>query len=191
MLRRAVLTAVVLLTVASAAVHATIVVRRSLTEVEGFATEILVGTVRSLRSVEGFRGWPFTEVTFGDLEVLKGEIPGATVSYRFAGGTKDGRTMVIVGLPQFEEGRRYVLFTNAKRDRLCPLVGWHQGRYRIRDDGLGDSDGRPVYAIEDGFPVLEPPREGARPMAVSAFLDVVREIMRRRDHTAEDPGEER
>jgi hypothetical protein len=167
----------------------TIIRRVSLAEVEGYAEQVFVGTVGQMRTIENAPPGNAieTEVTFENLVVLKGDLPRATVSYRFAGGTAGEKTLLVVGMPRFEIGARYVLFAAPSIDPLCPAVGWWQGRYVVAPAPLGgeptiaDSDGRPVYGFAGGFPLLLPPREEARPMTLPAFLALVRELVGARE----------
>jgi hypothetical protein len=106
----------------------------TLVDVMAEAETIFIGTVESTTSVQG--GPPhdllFTEVTFRDLEFLKGAAPVTGLKLRFGGGRVGNRRVVIPGMPQFAPGERVVLFANGKSG-LCPAVGWHQGCFRVRD----------------------------------------------------------
>lgn len=187
-MRRAVVALALLTTLFAGLAGATVIRRLTLGEVEACADRAFVGTVLGKRCLAGDPGEEpiVTEVTFGDLTALKGDFRRATVSFRFAGGTLGDRTLRIVGMPEFEKGRRYVLFTADGLDRYCPAVGWWQGRYTVLpaasggEDLLADSDGRPVYAFEGGVPVIERIRGKSGPMELRAFLDLVRETSRKR-----------
>jgi hypothetical protein len=168
--------------------RATVIRRLTLAEVERDASEIFVGTVRMTTAVEGPapRKLIYTEVTFENLDVIKGKIPAATTSYRFAGGEIGERRVEVHGMPRFEVGGRYLVFADAKRDPFCPAIGWHQGRYTVKTDPesrieqLADSDGRPVYSFTGGQPVTTPPSEDAEPLTLDAGLEIVRELMKKR-----------
>ncbi len=173
--------------VAASTALATSIKRLSLTEVVHQADEIFVGTVRDQRTLSGDRERELilTEVTFEDLDVFKGDVRTATLRYRFAGGTLGARTLSVAGMPRFENGKRYVLFTNAEEDWICPAVGWWQGRYTVEyEDGTGqeilcDSDGRPVYRFASGAPLTNPARKGDRPMRLRTFLKRVSHLVDR------------
>lgn len=166
----------------------TVLKRLTIADVEDRAERILVATVRS---VSEFAGVPpespiLTEVVFESLTVLKGNDPGATIAYRFAGGKVGERRLRIAGMPEFEVGERYVLFAAPALDTLCPIVGWWQGRYRVlpaipgTEPVVGDSDGRPVYGFTNGLPVITPPDEEVKPLTLSAFVGLVEELLRQR-----------
>lgn len=116
--------------------HAATVEKLSFEQVVERSTEVFVGTVLSKKVVEGGepRNLILTEVKFHELDVLKGDLPGKTKRYRFAGGTLGDRTLTVPGVPQFELGGRYVLFADDAGDGVCPAVGWWQGRYQVHRD---------------------------------------------------------
>ncbi|MEN8150482.1 MAG: hypothetical protein ABFS86_11710 [Planctomycetota bacterium] len=177
----AILGALALLGVLGGVASATILKELTFEEIENCAREAFVGTVLSVSFVEddGPRKLIFTEVTFTNLRSLKGKFTSATVKYRFAGGTVGDRTLKVIGVPRFTVGQRCFLFTNAELDRLCPAIGWWQGRFLYRLDKektwrVHDSDGRPVYGLSKGRPVLKAPApkspgETPKPMTVADF----------------------
>jgi hypothetical protein len=200
-MRKALLAAAVVALLASAA-PATVLKKLTLGEIEGYASEIFTGTVQAIDTFEGDgpRKLIYTEVTFHELTSLKGKFRSSTATYRFAGGVYGERKLRVVGMPEFRVGQRCLLFTNATLDKLCPVVGWWQGRYLlIRDKDrkvrVHDSQGKPVYGIRDGRPVLEKKTKDAKPMLESDLLKVVRaeialgEIRRRKQREAEKGGE--
>jgi hypothetical protein len=166
------------------AAEATVILPLPFETVVRESTVVLVGTARSQKVVEG--GPPqnllFTDVTFDGLTVLKGRVEGKTVTLRFAGGVGKDRRVVVVGVPRFVTGRRYVLFVNPAAG-LCPTVGWWHGLYRLRkdvdsgDEIVCDAHGRAVYGFAGGLPVTRPPEPGAKPVRIAAFADHVREIV--------------
>ncbi|MHC4861412.1 MAG: matrixin family metalloprotease, partial [Planctomycetota bacterium] len=186
-MRRVLLFLASLVILVGATAQATVIKHMSLAEVTAGADVVFVGTVEGKRTLEGD---PIrTEVTLGDLDVLKGEIAGTTVSYRFAGGDLGERGLRVIGVPEFSKGGRYLLFVARDHDPYCPTVGWWQGRYTILEGSdtsgelLADSDGRPVYGFVDGQPVLHPSRGQDGPLTLSAFADLVRGLAK-----GETPG---
>jgi len=199
-MRKALLAAVAVIALASAS-PATVLKKLTLGEIEGYASEVFTGKVLSIDTVEGVgpRKLIYTEVTFHELTTLKGRFPGRTATFRFAGGTYGRRSLRVVGMPEFRVGQRCLLFMNAGLDKLCPAVGWWQGRYLLRADKsrkvrVHDSNGNPVYAIRDGRPALKRKKKTDRPMLEADFAKIVRseialgEIRRRRQREAEQGG---
>ena len=134
-LRRALLL-VLLAAAGPAALRGTTVVKMTFSEVVDAATVISVGTVSSVEYVwDAEQGIPFTDVTFADLDVLHGTIPGSDLKLRFTGGpTPDGLVLEIAGMPRFTVGQRTVIFSDPAGGGICPLVGWWQGLYRVARD---------------------------------------------------------
>ena len=102
------------------------------------ANTVFVGEVMSVRSrwITTPRGRAIaTDVTFRVEEVWKGSL-GAVTMLEFMGGTVDGMTMEVVGMPQFEVGQRSVLFVSGERS-ASPLVGFMYGRMKVERDFSG------------------------------------------------------
>jgi len=186
------------------AAFATTLRRLVLADIVERSREIVVGTVRSTRCVaeSGGRNLIFTDVEFEQLEPWKGTFPASTRTYRFAGGTLNGRTVVVPGVPRFAVGARYVLFADAAGDGLCATVGWGQGRYELRRDPrtgalvVHDADGRPVHGFAAGLPVLAPTPDRPRPLTVEELqVEVLRALeaaaarARQREEAAPETGE--
>lgn len=96
---------------------------------------------------------PFTFVTFTVDEVLKGSVEGDEITLRFFGGEVDDEVIEAVGMPQFEELGKYLLFVEGNGRSMAPLVGWWQGKMDIvahPTTGLDifvDHTGRPLLGV--------------------------------------------
>jgi hypothetical protein len=93
----------------------------------------------------------FTQVDFHTEEVLKG-IAGASVRLRFLGGTVKGVTLQVVGVPEFKEGDRVLLFVEGNGVQFCPLVGVYHGKFGVRKDA---KSGRDIVFMHDGKPLRD------------------------------------
>jgi hypothetical protein len=95
---------------------------------------------------------PHTFVTFSIDRLFKGSsTDGDYITLRFQGGaSRDGRFFHIDGMPIFQVGDQDVLFVKANGVRLCPIVGWSQGRLRVIEDELFSNTGREVWLNPDG-----------------------------------------
>ena len=152
---------------ASFGAGATTLILMTVGEIVDEAELIFIGTAQSLEvTQEPYRAfdespveeWPFRYVTFAVTEVLKGGVEEQALTLRFlGGGGKDlsyGR--MIVGSPDFEMGKSYLLFVKGNGSHWVPLVGWTQGQVNVvRDpdtgeDVLRDSSGSRLASIEDG-----------------------------------------
>ena len=145
---------VVALGVATA--QATTVEPMTFSQVVAGADVIAFGTVTAIHDTwDDELKLPFTQVTFTDLETLKGVVAGPELALRFLGGiAPDGLTLVVPGMPRFAVGDRAAVFSTGNGLRPCPLVGWWQGLYRLIFDAgqdaftVADHAGRPVAAID-------------------------------------------
>ncbi len=103
------------------------------------ANTIFVGEVMNVRSV--WTATPsgraiVTQVTFKVEDTWKGAA-GAVTQLEFLGGTIGETTMEVVGMPEFHEGQRGVLFVSSQVRAASPLVGFWHGRMRVERDHNG------------------------------------------------------
>lgn len=161
--------------VATRPAAATVVIEKDFAALCAEADLVFVGTVSRVEA-----GWRDatrqaieTAVTFSDLTWLRGT-PRSSVTLRFAGGEVDGLREEIAGVPHFEVGQRGVIFAH-DGDFVSPLVGFHQGLFRIVDGANGatvrDADGRPIAPASDAALRLGTP---AAATGLDEFLDRVR-----------------
>jgi hypothetical protein len=90
---------------------------------------------------------PHTFVTFKIEKIFKGKSEDKeSITLRFAGGPYDKSKLLLVsGIPLFDVGDRDILFVTGNGIRICPLVGWSQGRIRIIKGKVYTDDGREVW----------------------------------------------
>jgi hypothetical protein len=126
---------------------ATTVIAKSFGDLCAEADLVFVGTVTASES-----GWADTakqaiqtRVTFGDLTWLRGT-PRPSITLRFAGGSVDGLSEEIAGMPRFAVGDRVVMFAR-DGDYVSPIVGFHQGLYRVVAGAVVDAAGNPVTSL--------------------------------------------
>jgi hypothetical protein len=160
-----VLFAAVMCALGIGAVNATTVQPPTFAELVDRAETIVRGVVTDVRTEEfdstqgrGIR----TVVTFHVERTLKGE-SGDSVSLRQLGGTVAGRTLQIVGLPQFKVGDRRILFVADNGRAFSPFVALGHGVYRLRTDA---ATGREYVTRDNGTPLgsideIALPLEGA------------------------------
>jgi hypothetical protein len=110
-------------------------VPRTFAELVGLADWVLIGTVTQITSAMEAKGERiYTYVTLADLEMIKGAWHGTEYVLRVSGGFVEQRGEVYPGLPQLEAGRRYILFIQGNFSALFPVVGLHQGVFRVEWD---------------------------------------------------------
>ena len=158
--------------------RATTVVEMTFSQVVDGAELIAVGTVSAIEETwDAARGMPFTDVTFSDVEVLKGAPGAAALTLRFLGGpAPNGLTLAVSGMPRFAMNEQAVVFSSGNGAYACPLVGWWQGLYRVVLDDernvlvVADHAWNRVVAF-DGVVGQRNARVSSSPAAVSLTLD--------------------
>jgi hypothetical protein len=100
---------------------------------------------------DGRPGVPYTIVTYDVAEVLRGSLPGRSVTLRYIGGP-DGRGGFLEAseVPIFQVGDQDILFVRGNGESGCPLVDCADGRYRILDGAVYDGHGSPVQDVGGG-----------------------------------------
>jgi hypothetical protein len=109
----------------------------------------------------------FTRIVVRADEAVKGAA-SQLVEFDVAGGTVDGRTALVPGMPKFDRDGDYVLFLREGFEKAAdPIVGVRQGFFRVVDDGASgkavlNTDFDYVIAIEkDGVVPRHNPKRGA------------------------------
>ena len=141
---------------AASVAQANSVLPMSFSEVVASAEVVAAGTVTAINETwDAEQEAPFTEVTFSELDVVKGQVGGGELTLQFLGGPDpNGYVLVVSGMPQFEVGDRAVVFSAGNGSVVNPIVGSSQGLYRLfYDPGqdaftVADHAGRAVVAIE-------------------------------------------
>jgi hypothetical protein len=111
---------------AAPAAEATTLTLPSTATIARHASRVAAGTVTSTVAYRrGSRIW--TQVT------LASDDDGAPVVFDHAGGTVDGVTMVVLGMPRFEIGERVVVLLAKRADRLR-LIGLGDGKLQVTSE---------------------------------------------------------
>lgn len=86
--------------------------------------------------VEGGR-MIFTRVTLQTISSIKGQA-ASTVEFVMAGGTVEGRSAMVAGMPKFDMGQNYLVFLReGYAVSANPVVGVNQGFFRVVQDASG------------------------------------------------------
>ncbi|HHM06129.1 MAG TPA: hypothetical protein ENJ19_10365 [Gammaproteobacteria bacterium] len=171
------------------------VVERDFGELVDRAELVLVGTASEQHSYAdpagGPRPWIYTDITFTDLEFIKGEVPSTHYTLRISGGRVAGRALDIPGLPRFKTGERYLIFVKGNGRLFFPVVGVHQGMFQILRQSGGparvlDAGGKPVVAIL-GRHVVTAPTTGRAAQREAMTLEAFTARIRGRLHGGGQP----
>ncbi len=72
------------------------------------------------------------------LETFSGST-AKVVELSSLGGTVNGVTMAVDGMPKLQPGEEYVLFVKDNGDTVCPILGWSQGACQVSSEPDGMS----------------------------------------------------
>lgn len=179
--RVAALAAAVLLT-AVTATRASTVIPPTFEQLVANAQSVFVAEVVGVRAVwrdARERRVIKTLVTVRVEDVWKGSVSGTT-QLEFLGGTVDGVTLEVHGVPQFRVGQRELLFVvDGGRPMVSPLVGLMHGRMRVeRDPATGVDrvrtfDGRAFTSVAEIGAQRAPGVRVQTPMRLADFRSAV------------------
>jgi hypothetical protein len=129
---------------------------------------VVEGWVAGVEARRDSNGEIYTYVMLEGIEVIHGTHLESTLELRFSGGELEGERSHVVGMPTFSVGERVLLFVRGNGSEMCPIVGWHQGSFRVAADPktgaeyLTDAAGHPVVELARGSVI----RYGQRPGGV-------------------------
>ena len=166
---------------------ATTVIEKDFADLVHEADTIVVGTVTAIETDQK-REVPFTLVTFGALDILKGDPHQEELTVQMLGGpAPDGMRLKIAGVPEFHLGDRMVVFIVGNETQAVPFVGMWQGVYRVmQDPDHGDTiathAGQPLTTLPqrqsaDGLVYHDQPYasqlQSAPALSLKTFLDAI------------------
>ena len=140
--------------------HALMEIPMSFSDLVERADEIVVGTVLEMTSMERFIGdheRVVTDVSLGDLEVIKGETENAEMVVTQLGGQVGDVVEWYPGLPLLRMERRYVVFLIRTDDLGLAMPIGLQGLFVVETDSQRTVD---VVTSAGGQPVLAVQNEG-------------------------------
>lgn len=141
----------------------------------------------------------FTKVELQVLETITGTPPSPLV-LDLLGGTVDGVTMRVEGVPRFKVGDEDILFVQNNGRQFYPLVGIMNGKYPVKHDAatgtayVARSNGTPLYSEKDvkqdmTLPlVAQMQHPGQKPLSPEAFAGKIRESARNNPFPPKPPS---
>lgn len=141
---------------------ATVLIPKDFKDLTKEADIVFVGTVTNIHSEwsDQEKTGIYTYITFSNLEIIIGDFQDTTLIIRISGGQVDDRKILYLGIPQFEVGKRDLIFLSGNFVELCPIVGWVQGRFRVVFDEtvMADlvltNDRKPIEEIRNNKIIL-------------------------------------
>lgn len=129
-----------LTTIPVALAHAHSFVPKNFDQLVAEADQIFVGTGIAAQSRRLPTGAIVTDVTFSNLQVLKGSDVASELVLMVLGGTVEGETLAVAGFPEFKQGVEYLIFSKDNGRAVFPAVGGDQGVFQVqRDPSTGDA----------------------------------------------------
>jgi hypothetical protein len=143
--------------------------RKDFSQLVGEAEQIFIGPVTATASRRLPDGLIVTDVTFSPVRGLKGNVP-TTVVLEVVGGTAEGLTLKLEGVPSFEVSRRYVVFSKENGSSVFPVVGGDQGLFTVEAAGVVlDANRQPVTGALVGRSATGRAAAGV-PMTLDVFV---------------------
>lgn len=174
--------------------RSTTVVHLSVDSMAELADLVFAGTVVHQESRwDATHSTIWTYVTLTNLATVKGESTVDSVTLAFKGGTVDGHTISVAGMPRFGEGQREVLLVHSRVgwQPTSAVVGMFQGRFQVRQspgDGseyVVDSYGRTIVGVEGKELVVLGARE-----AGNSGVELLSTTLMPGDGLSDSPSEE-
>ncbi len=152
------------------------------------AEQIFVGTATATKSRKLPAGAIVTDVTFTNLQVLKGNAGDAQFALMVLGGAVGGEKFEVPGIPRFVMGVTYLVFSQGNGTTIFPVVGGDQGMFQVKQDPgtnesfVFDSRGKPVanQSVRRAMPALSAPSQDPPPSPSPIPLDVFVQAVRSR-----------
>jgi hypothetical protein len=173
---------------------ASTVVQLSFDELSRASNTVVAGQVTAIAADRDANGYVYSTVTIHVAEAVPQALAGTDYVFRMIGGTLNGQSTHIEGMPKFAVGDGLILFLNASTDSaMGPTVGLWQGVFHLDSvAGVSDSSRQLVLGIEGArlmraVPTVAVEAAGVaagdvsvrRAMNVGNFMDAVREARSR------------
>lgn len=152
------------------------------------AEQIFVGTVTGTTSRKLPAGAIVTDVIFTSLQLLKGSTSNTEISLMVLGGTVGAETVEVSGMPRFQTGITYLVFSQGNGTTIFPVVGGDQGMFQIKlnpvtgENILLNSRGMPVVSqsVLHAVAAVAAPLQDAQPVPPPIPLEVFLQAVRSR-----------
>jgi len=142
------------------------------------ADQIFIGTATAALPRKRAEGGIATDVSFTNLQVLKGDNAATAINLMMLGGAVGGETFELKGMPKFQIGITYIVFSQGNGTTIFPVVGGDQGMFQVKPDVL--SGGSMVYNSR-GMTIANPSVlqavsfQAPAPVPLTVFLQAVRD----------------
>lgn len=145
------------------------------------ADQVVIGTVTAKSSRRTGVREIVTDYRFEQLQIVKGSVPGSSLTLTMLGGAVGTDSLTVAGAPTFKRGVRYLVFVSGNGSVMFPLVGGPQGIFQMRKDAASGISRVHDYA---GQPVTRLPKRAGKAgadavatselMTESSFVEAIR-----------------
>ena len=121
--------------------------------------EIFAGTVSSVKTTKNRHAGLVSMIRFENVRYLKTRRRRTQAVLTIQGGRVGNSETFLMGIPRFQRGQRYVLFTDSlmgsPADSYVPFIGLDQGIFLVNGQRqVMDSSGRPLLKVVHGRAVV-------------------------------------
>jgi hypothetical protein len=129
---------------------ASTVVSLNFDELSRASNTVVAGEVVNITADRDANGYIYSTVTIRVSEAVPQTLVGADYVFRMVGGTLNGQSTYIQGMPKFAVGDGLILFLNESTDgAMGPTVGLWQGVFHLDSSaGVSDSSRQLVVGVE-------------------------------------------
>ncbi len=80
--------------------------------------------------------WTFA--TFSVIDLIKGDYDQSEIILKLPGGfiASENIGLKVDGVPVFQPGEYVLIFSSKAPERICPIIGWFQGSFKIKFDEI-------------------------------------------------------
>ncbi len=163
-------------------------------ELSRASDKVVAGEVTAITADRDANGYIHSTVTIHVAEAVPQTLAGTDYVFRMIGGTLNGQSTYIEGMPKFAVGDGLILFLNESTDgAMGPTVGLWQGVFHLDSDaGVSDSSRQLVVGVQgarlmravptvavDATGVAASDASVRKAMNVGSFMDAVRDARSR------------
>jgi hypothetical protein len=155
---------------------------------------IITTTVDKIEYAESDPGEIVTKLFLADTEVVKGEMQEMPKVILVEGGELGDQKVIILGVPEFEVGQRYIFFLRFDNP-VCPIIGLGLRSFILEknpvagEEMIYDYKHRKIYGIEnDRINLSEPSQSGIRSLRSDQslrsgqFIEMIKAVMNQPDY---------
>ncbi len=171
----------------------TTVLKLDISDMSELAQTIITGHCLSKRTeIDPKDNNIYTYATFKVNQVLKGDLPGDSITVRHPGGRVGDEISIVPGVPDFNLDEEVLLFLSSEDDAGYPwVVGLSQGKFHIQKDEI--SGKKITFADPHGLSLYDKKEARISPSAkrvivpLDQLIQSIQTILRTESDSETDP----